>query len=215
MRTVSPIGCRPGMNRRTKASLTMATGGLPRRSPSSKSRPPRRGIPIAANQPGVVASRQSDGRPRTTAGWRPFADGDHAAAPPAARQTSHRRDGRRSHAGHRRRGSTHTLDTSGSRLDRLAGGLQVQLHDEQRFGHEAERESIEGRERAQEESCRDDEDERHRELRDDERAACRETTVAGDRASGVLQGLTGRHALQSEHRVRCRRRAPTGTPALP
>ncbi len=92
---------------------------------------------------------------------------------------------------------------------------RFELEDEQRLGDEAERQLIEGRERAQEESCRDDEDERHRELRDDERAAHREAPVARHRSSSVLQGLARRDALQAEHRRDAGDRSPTGTRGSP
>ena len=134
----------------------MATGRLPTRSPASKSRPLRSGMPIVSNQPGVVAFSQSEGR---IAGHRPIADADHAGCPTAPGEQPYRGDRRRTDAWDGRRRIAQALDARTALLGRPATRLEVQFRHEQWLRHEAERQLVERRKRTKEQSGGDDQDE--------------------------------------------------------
>ena len=73
------------------------------------------------------------------------------------------------------------------------------MDDHQRLGYEAKRQLTERCERAQEESCGDDQDERDGDLCHDERAAHREASVARHGSTCALESLTRRDALHGDH----------------
>ena len=111
--------------------------------------------------------------------------------PPPGEQP-YRGDRRGAHAWHCRRRVAQAFDARTARLGRPAARLEVQLHDEQWLWHEAERQLVERRKRTQEQSRRDDQDERHSNLGDDERTAHGKAAVARHPAARVLERLARR-----------------------
>jgi hypothetical protein len=93
------------------------------------------------------------------AGWAHFICVAASGLVPVSGEEPYRGDRRRTHAGDRRRRVAQSLDARTALLGRPAARLEVQLHDEQWLWHEAERQLVERRERAQEQSGRDDQDE--------------------------------------------------------
>ena len=122
----------------------------------------------------------------------PIVDRDAVGSPATAGEQRHSGERRRPHAGHGRRGGAQALGQRTALLDRRSTRLQVQLRDQQRLGHEAERQLVERRERAEEEPGRGDQHQRQGDLCDHERAADGEAMVAGESSTGILERLTRR-----------------------
>ena len=129
----------------------------------------------------------------------PIVDGDPVGSPAPASEKRHPGQRCRLHARHGRRSGAQPLGAPTALLNRSITRLQVQLRDQQRLGHEAERQLVERGERAQKEPSGGNQHERDGNLRNDERAAYGEATVAGGAASCILESFTGGHALQPEH----------------
>ena len=200
MRSVWPIGCRPGRYRRTNASLTMATSGLPTRSRvvevsaaqqryAHRLEPARRGG--VAPERGSRAVLRSIGpsptptllvpsRRRSAAAPGERMPTSRLAPPPPRREGArHARPRSASAACHSPAGSTATT-SSGSGTKPSGSWLS---------DANVRRKSPAAMTRI----------ERHGDLRDDERAAHGEAAVARDGSTGVLERLTRRDALQSDH----------------